>query len=414
MKRLVFLILLLPVVLAAGEYSLDDLIQYGLKNSYTIQKNELSAYSSASSFRTSKWNLLPEVGVNANVNKDLDPVVAGSDVSSSAGLSVSKTISLNDAAYFSYRNAALENQSAVLRLNEGYRSYAFSVFNAYMEALAAGKRLSSLEENLAIQTRVWEQSKVMLQLGKTTPFEVKQSEIAVMNSRISILQLQNTISTARSRLFALVQMPDEGYPLRELEVEIDKALPEFTTAQVSELQLLQQEIKQSDLSLKQSFLSNFPEVSLGYNFSRKVGGADFDFDTYSTSHGVNLSLSYSLWNHFRNGEMATRTKISKQMAQLSYEDKSDQLKRDYDNLTQELQYLVRLNELYSEKLTQSREQIKQAEERYRLGMIQLLELDKTRTDYIDADIAYYANRYQIIQKQEAVNQLLSKQILGKW
>jgi hypothetical protein len=47
-------------------------------------------------------------------------------------------------------------------------------------------------------------------------------------------------------------------------------------------------------------------------------------------------------------------------------------------------------------------------------MIQLLELDKTRTDYIDADIAYYANRYQIIQKQEAVNQLLSKQILGKW
>ncbi len=414
MKRLVFLILLLPVVLAAGEYSLDDLIQYGLKNSYTIQKNELSAYSSASSFRTSKWNLLPEVGVNANVNKDLDPVVAGSDVSSSAGLSVSKTISLNDAAYFSYRNAALENQSAVLRLNEGYRSYAFSVFNAYMEALAAGKRLSSLEENLAIQTRVWEQSKVMLQLGKTTPFEVKQSEIAVMNSRISILQLQNTISTARSRLFALVQMPDEGYPLRELEVEIDKALPEFTTAQVSELQLLQQEIKHSELSLKQSFLSNFPEVSLGYNFSRKVGGADFDFDTYSTSHGVNLLLSYSLWNHFRNGEMATRTKISKQMAQLSYEDKSDQLKRDYDNLTQELQYLVRLNELYSEKLTQSREQIKQAEERYRLGMIQLLELDKTRTDYIDADIAYYANRYQIIQKQEAVNQLLSKQILGKW
>jgi outer membrane protein TolC len=414
MKRLTFLILLLPVFLAAAEYSLDELIQHGLKHSYTIQKNELSAASSGSSFRSAKWNLLPEVGVNAAVNKDLDPVVKSNDLSSSAGISVSKTISLNDAAYFNYRNAALENQSAQLRLNEGYRSYAFGVFSAYMEALAAEKRLSSLEENLAIQTRVWEQSKVMLQLGKTTPFEVKQSEIAVMNSHISIIQLQNTISTARSKLFALVQMPDEGFPLAEVEVEIDKALPEFTTAEVSELRLLQNDLKRSDLSLKQSFLDKFPEVSLGYNYSRRVGGADFDFDTYSTTHGVNLSLSYSLWNHFRNGETATRTKIIKQMAQLSYDDKSDQLKRDYDNLNQELQYLLRLNELYDEKLTQSREQIKQAEERYRLGMIQLLELDKTRTDYIDADIAYYANRYQIIQKQEAVNQLLSKQILGKW
>ncbi|PKN73888.1 MAG: hypothetical protein CVU50_01515 [Candidatus Cloacimonetes bacterium HGW-Cloacimonetes-3] len=414
MKRLAILILMLPVLLAAGEYSLDDMIQYGLKNSYTIQKNELSAYSSASSLRSAKWNLLPEAAVSANVDKDFDPVVPGNDLSSSAGFSVSKTISLNDAAYFNYRFASLDNQSALLRLNEGYRSYAFAVFNAYMEALASGKRLSSLEENLAIQTRVWEQSKVMLQLGKTTPFEVKQSEIAVMNSRISIIQLQNSISTARSRLFALVQMPDEGFPLADVEVNIDKELPEFTTAEISELQLLQQDIKRNDLSMKQGFLDKFPQVSVGYNYNRRVGGADFDFDTYSGSHGVNLSLSYSLWNHFRNGESATRTKISRQLSQIAYDDKSDQLKRDYDNMTQELQYLVRLDELYNEKLTQSREQIKQAEERYRLGLIQLLELDKTRTDYIDADIAYYANRYQIIQKQEAMNQLLSKQILGKW
>ena len=83
-------------------------------------------------------------------------------------------------------------------------------------------------------------------------------------------------------------------------------------------------------------------------------------------------------------------------------------------MTKELEYLLRLDELYSERLTQSREQIRIAEERYRLGMIQLLDLDKTRTDYISSDIEYHTNRYQIIQKQEAVNYLLSHQILGKW
>jgi len=414
MKRLTFLILLLPVFLAAGEYNLDQMIQLGLKNSYTIQKNELSASSSASSLKSAKWNLLPEAAVSANVNKDFDPILPGNDLSSSAGFALSKTISLNDAAYFNYRYASLDNISAQIRLTENNRSYVFAVFNAYMNALAASKRLSALQENLAIQTRVWEQNKVLLQLGKTTPFDVKQSEIAVMNSRISIIQLENTISSARSSLFALVQVPDEGFDLADVDVAIDKELPEFSTDTVGELTLLKQDMKRNDLSVKQSFLDKFPQVSLGYNFSRRVGGADLDFDTYTTSHGVNLSLSYSLWNYFRNGESATRTKISKQLAQLAYDDKADQLKRDYDNISQELQYLVRLDELYSERLLQSREQIKQAEERYRLGLIQLLELDKTRTDYIDADIAYYANRYQIIQKQEAVNQLLSKQILGKW
>ena len=73
-----------------------------------------------------------------------------------------------------------------------------------------------------------------------------------------------------------------------------------------------------------------------------------------------------------------------------------------------------MDELYQERLEQSQEQIRIAEERYRLGMIQLLELDKTRTEYIDSNIQYNANRYQIIKKQEELNHMLSQKILGKW
>lgn len=414
MKRFSILIMMLPVLLLAGEYNLDQLIKYGLKNSYSVQKSELSASSSSSSLKTAKWDLMPEAEITAGISQDFDPIAPQSGLSSKAGFSLSKTISLNDAAYFNYRYASLDNQSAQLKLSQGYSDYAYQVFTAYMEVLAATKRQTSLQENLAIQTRVWEQSKVLLQLGKTTPFDVKQNEIAVMNSRISILQLDNTISTARSKLFALVQMQDEGFELADLDADITQSVPAFSTAENIDIKLLEQEIKRDEISLKRDFLDNFPRVSLAYNFSREVGGADFDFDTYSTNHGVNLNLSYSLWNHFRNNESKTRTKISKQMAMLSLDGTADQLKRDYDIANQELQYLVRLDELYSDKLAQSSEQIKQGEERYRLGLIQLLELDKTRTDYIDADIAYNANRYQIILKQEQINKLLNHKIMGKW
>lgn len=414
MKVFITILLMCPLLLMAQQYSLDELITAGLENSFSVQKSELSHKSAGSSLNSAKWNLAPDLSVTAAVNKDFDPAPGAEDLSSSAGFSLSKTISLNDPNYFGYKQAILNREFAKLSLDQSYQSYAYQVFEAYLEVLSAERRKSSLNENLLIQTRVWEQSKLLLQLGKTTAFEVKQNEIAVMNSQIAILELDNTISNARSRLFALVQMQDLGYPLADLNADLAKHIPSCTPDNSSELKLLVQQQKNDELQLTQGRLDNFPRLSMAYNFDRSVRGPDFDFDNYTTNHSIGMNLSYPLLNFFKNGESNTRLKIAKEISQLQIDEKRDQIIRDYDSAIKELQYLVRLDELYEEKLAQSREQIRQAEERYRLGMIELLELDKTRTDYIDADIAYNANRYKIISKQEAINYLLSQPVLGKW
>lgn len=414
MRSFILLILLLPVVLVAQQYQLEELINYGIEHSFSIQKSALSLASASSNLNSAKWDLLPEASLSAGVQNNFDPAPGSSELSSSAGFSISKTISLNDPAYFGYRQAELQNNKVTLQYEQSKRSYAYQVFTAYLEVLTATRQLSSLQENLQIQNRVWEQSKVMLQLGKTTPFEVKQNEIAVLNSNISILQLNNSIANSRSKLFALTGMQDSGYSLAELDLDLEAQIPECKPQESAEIVLLEHELKNYDLELKQNRLDDFPKLSLAYSFDRSVSGADFDFDRYNTNHGVSLSLSYPLLNYFKNGETTVRTKISRQLSQLAIDEKRDQIIRDYASAVQELNYLKRMNELYTEKLAQSREQITQAEERYRLGLIELLELDKTRTDYIETDIAYNNNRYQIIAKQEAIAQLLSKPVLGKW
>ncbi len=414
MKVITVILMLLPLLLAAQSYTLEELITYGLENSFSVQKSALSYQSSKSTLNTSKWNLLPDASVSGGVKKDFDPAVNTDDVTSSAGLSIGKTISLNDAAYFNYLYASLDTKTANMKLEQTRRAYAYEVFSAYLKVLSSQKQRSSLEENLQIQIRVWEQSKILLQLGKTTPFEVKQNEIAVLNSNISLMKLDNTIANARKELFALVQMQDEGYPLTELELNIQKEIPAFNTEKNADLNILNQELKRLNLQLKQNKLDDFPRLNLAYNFDRSVSGADFDFDRYNTNHGISLTLSYPLFNIGENAESRTRTKISRQLSQVAIEEKKDQLQRDYDSALRELQYLKRMNELYSEQLAQSREQITQAEERYRLGLIELLELDKTRTNYIETDISYNTNLYSIIAKQEEINYLLSEPVLGKW
>ncbi|HNZ88705.1 MAG TPA: TolC family protein [Candidatus Cloacimonas acidaminovorans] len=414
MKVITVILMLLPLLLAAQSYTLEELITYGLENSFSVQKSALSYQSSKSTLNTSKWNLLPDASVSGGIKKDFDPAVNTDDVTSSAGLSIGKTISLNDAAYFNYLYASLDTKTANMKLEQTRRAYAYEVFSAYLKVLSSQKQRSSLEENLQIQIRVWEQSKILLQLGKTTPFEVKQNEIAVLNSNISLMKLDNTIANARKELFALVQMQDEDYPLTELELNIQKEIPAFNTEKNADLNILNQELKRLNLQLKQNKLDDFPRLNLAYNFDRSVSGADFDFDRYNTNHGISLTLSYPLFNIGENAESRTRTKISRQLSQVAIEEKKDQLQRDYDSALRELQYLKRMNELYSEQLAQSREQITQAEERYRLGLIELLELDKTRTNYIETDISYNTNLYSIIAKQEEINYLLSEPVLGKW
>jgi len=408
------LIIALPLLLMAQQYSLDDLIRQGMEKSWTTQRNRLSFESSASQLSSATWNLLPDADLGLRINQNLHNQTSSADLTSAFNFSISKVISLNDPAWFNYRQAKISRQQAELDYQTGISAYAYDVFDAYIKVLSAQKQLHSLTENLAIQTRVWEQAKVLRQLGKNTDFDVKQSEIAVMNSRISIMQLENTIRSNREKLFGLVLVTDEGHPLADLEPDPQYQIPEFISEELSQIRNLKAELQSAKLSRTQSRLDFLPRLSLGYGFSRNISGDNFEFDTYSSTHNVYLNLSYSLWNQFKQHQSHKRSDIGYRLAELSLMDKTDELARQYQNATQELEYLLRLDELLKEKLDQSSQQIKIAEERYRLGLIELLELDKTRTDYIDADIAYNANRYQILTAQQGLNFLLSKKILGQW
>lgn len=414
MKALTTLLLLLPLALLAQQYTLDELVGHGLENSYGMLRSELAYESSRSSLSSATWNLLPEAGVNFGISNDFYNSGPAADLSSQAGFSISKTISLNDDAWFNYKYAKLDAAKAELTRQTSASAYAYNVFTAYLDVLSTQRQLSSLQKNLEIQTRVWEQAQVLNQLGKNTSFDVKESEIAVMNARISILQLENSISSKRAQLFSLVRMDDAGHELAELVPDNNYSLPELGPEQSNQVKLLKADLKRGELGLTQSFLNYFPRVSLAYNFSRSVSGDNFDFDTYGTNHTLGLNFSYSLWNQFRQGETNKRGDLAQRLAELEIQQQIDEIDRQYATLTQELAYLNRLDELYGEKLAQSESQIRVAEERFRLGLIELLELDKTRVEFINSEIAYNNNRYQILARQEAINNLLSQKIQGKW
>ncbi|NQV17625.1 MAG: TolC family protein, partial [Armatimonadetes bacterium] len=60
------------------------------------------------------------------------------------------------------------------------------------------------------------------------------------------------------------------------------------------------------------------------------------------------------------------------------------------------------------------ENLNMAQEQFKLGMISLIDLDRSQLEYRNTQLSFNNRHYSLIRKQEELNLLLSKKILGKW
>lgn len=71
-------------------------------------------------------------------------------------------------------------------------------------------------------------------------------------------------------------------------------------------------------------------------------------------------------------------------------------------------------DLYVKRLKLAEENLQMAQEQFRLGLINLLDLDRSKIEYQNAQLSYISSHYNLMRKQEELNLLLSGKILAKW
>jgi len=86
----------------------------------------------------------------------------------------------------------------------------------------------------------------------------------------------------------------------------------------------------------------------------------------------------------------------------------------YAQYQDQLDYLNEMDELYQLKKEHAEENLNIAEQKYQLGMIQQIELDKARYEFLDATIGVETNKYKLLETYESINYLLAKKLLNKY
>ncbi|HPT72651.1 MAG TPA: TolC family protein [Candidatus Cloacimonadota bacterium] len=417
MKRYLIFLFLLSGLLWAQEYTLDQLIQTGLKNSTTIKTKAIQTDNAKSSLRSAYYDMLPEADVS------LSSSTSKGDITSKSGkLSIYKSLSLNEPTVFNLKQSMYDNKSASLNFDQAQKQFVFDILAAYLDVLSATKEVDIQKANVALQERIFTDTQIQYQQGRKSAFDLNQADINRINSKITLQNSLNNLSNLRQDLFTLLLIKDDGYPFSEPDISLPVVDTVNTTIaplgdQVNPLMIRMQDIqlKKDNLSLSQQKINFLPTLTAAYSYdAASIQNKPFDFSAYEDSYTISLTASYSLWNLFRHGEDYHRYKNSVKLSELELQDAKVQLKADYEKTMRNLQYMNSSYQLQVRKKGQAAENLRIAEEKYRLGLISLLDLDQAQVDDLNAKLSANSDYYSLLKTKEQLNLLLSDKILGKW
>ncbi len=417
MKKVLSIIMLviLPMICLADEYTLDELITVGLEKSYDIRQEIVNKKNSSSMFRSSVYGLLPDVTFGVERLKYYDQIYEPNetDWSETGYLTLSKSFFLNDPSFYNIHTSIYSMKNAKRSLDESRKQIAYYIFASYLGVLEFQETLEIQQNNLELQSKIQQQIKVQYETGNKSLLELKQSEVSLIDYEIAVNEAANSLSKIRKDLFSYLNIDDAGFEFVVPDFNVNLEKLEFQSNNLLEQKL--NSLKINKLLHLQTTMNLLPTISIGYSFGHYDQGDINTFSEYTRdSQYLTLSASWNIFGLMDNFEKIIRSKRNLKIQKLDYVTS----KRDYSlqliNLQNDLNTLNRSFELYEEKLKLAEENLNMAQEHFRLGMISLLDLDRSKIDFQNTQLARIQNNYQLLRKQEEINLLLSAKILGKW
>lgn len=412
MRRSFLILVMLGIVLItmAEEYTLDDLINVGLEESFEIKQEKLSNLNTKSEVRSSWISALPSANIALDGSKNFD---LESDWENSASFSLTKNIMLNDPSYYNIRTALLNKKNADLSLKYKRKIIAFTIFTKYLNVLESQQNLVVQRKNLKLQKMINQQIEIQFNSGDKSALELQQSKLSLIDYEIAVNETENNLLKMRNDLFAYLNLKDEGYKLVEPKLNTEFDDIEFK-ANIA-IKQKKNMVKSSRLMLLQQKMNFLPTVSLGYSVTHNDPNNVYDLGNYDRfNNSLSLNASYNIFSIFETREVYVRSKRNLRSLKLDLSKSKHDNQNEFENKIIELKTLKRSRAQYHKKLELANKTLDMAREQYKHGLISLLDLDRSKLEYQNAQISYISKKYELLRKIEEVNLLLSNKILGKW
>jgi outer membrane protein len=277
------------------------------------------------------------------------------------------------------------------------------VINKYYNLVRAKMLLGVAEESLDQAKQNLDRSEALLEVGSATRADVLKARVRHSNTRLSLIRARNAIEFAREDLVSVLSMRGEQavdvdttmvirFEEPDMEAEIQQALA--NRPDLKSLELSKGAAQASVAAAKSGW---WPNIGAGFNYgwSDRQMAEDLNFfkDEYSWSIGASVSLN--LFDRFLTNSSVGMAKADLRRVEYGLEKAKLDAIKEVKNLGFIMNEAKERIIVASETVEQANEDVRLAEERYRVGAGTMLEtidaqvaLTQAKADVIEAKCDY--------------------------
>jgi outer membrane protein TolC len=395
---------------SATQDPLAQIVRAGYKNAYSIKTQQLREQQVDYAHSNAIYAFLPILSLSSGKSWSEAESLSGTEkipsntTSNTASVTANWTLWDNYQNIRNYQSADYSKKIEILNTEKETQLYILNLLESYYSL----QLLLSNKENLhgLLSQAKWtrDESQALVSAGARTQLDAMDTEIEVANAERDLRELESQVASSERNLRVLLNTKDLSTLPR---IDLIKHMPYFlvdTTATISkakqysnvELEQINAELHASKLSLEKSInefsqtkLNYWPktsvQVSHDFNMNRYVQDIPTDgVRTYLQTTTLTFSLSWTLWDWFTTGRNIKSSANELEVTRLKYSEGILRTESDLQSLLD--QYEINERSVESSKLIveKSDKQLNYSREMYRLGKINLLNLQQSTNRVFDS------------------------------
>jgi len=420
-----------------SEYSLEEAIDYALKNNYDVLNANLSIDGAKAQLREIIASGFPQISGTVEYNNMFEiptQLIPGEFFGEPSGSFIP--------VKFGVRHNATAGVTVTQLIFSGSYIVGLQASNAYLSLQEQNNKRSELDVSQSVTQSYYlvlliEENQRILQQSlenlKKIHYEVEESFKEGFVEDTEVKQLQISVTRLENSLNTLAQQRDVSYKLLKLNMGIDinenirlteklddilqmvniasLIKSEFDIRRNIEFQLIESQVKLSELSLKNEWSKFLPTIAAFGTYQYNAMRSKFNFfdssqDWYNT--GIfGVSMNIPIFNSGAKFFKVQQSRVELKQAENTKRKMEQALELQYSNVKSELNanYGNYTNNKANMKL--SKEVFDKTLEKYKEGISSNLELIQVHNQYLSSQSEFFKSMSDLLNSKNSLDRLLN-------
>lgn len=409
----VVFILSLNTVYAQNTLSLNQAIEIGLKNNYSIQIANNNQSISTTNKEAAISTLLPKIDANAGINKssvDTRQVfVTGitqernnaKSTQQTAGLQLSWVLFDGLKMFASYDRIQEMEKMGMVNAKAMVQGVLADIVINYYAIVASQEQLKVSEDALAVSKKRLDIAQDKNEVGSGSTLDFLNAKVDYNTDLSSLIRQKESLRNLKIRFNELLILPvndvvvlSDTIPTNQ-KINTDDLYQKMIEQNPS-LLLAKSQQRIAELAVKEVSADRYPTLKLnsGYTYSNQNAEAGFFTENKAVGFNYGITASVNIFNGLLQSKKEKVAKIQAQSAVFSYEQAKQSVNANWNALLSSYQNNLELLQLEKENQLVAKRNIDISVEKFKLGGISSLQLREAQRAYIESNGRYINALYQ--------------------